>query len=185
MPENIGFCNAFRAQEAVGHKSHLGARYTWAQEAAGHESQLGTRATWAQEPAGHKRQLGTRATWAQEAVGHKRQLGTRGRWAQDACQRDGRGCTSSMLNTCKNACSVNATFKNTMFFDEFAPKQQFCCGVMTYIHKKTQKPYVFTMIYDFSGSRRQNTQFLQRFLYVKYPLFYRCLFACSNHRIFQ
>jgi len=62
------------------------------------------------------------------------------------CQRDSRGYASSMSNTCKNAWSINATFKNTMFFNELGPKQSFCCGVVTPTCANLQKTTVFTRI---------------------------------------
>jgi len=94
------------------------------------------------------------------------------------CQRDGHGHAPSMSNTCKNAWSINETFKNTMLFNQFGPERSFRCGVVTptlknepkttYFARKCKPPgplapkqSVFTMIVAC-----QNTPVLSLFFHV-------------------
>ena len=87
------------------------------------------------------------------------------------------GCASSLPNTCKNACSINAAFKNTMCFYDLPPKHQFCCGVVTHTCQNRLKHIVFTRIFETSGSVvSKHYIFTMTFTCKKYPvlsLFFR------------
>ena len=87
------------------------------------------------------------------------------------------GCASSLSNTCKNAWSINPAFKNTMFFNELPPKQQFCCGVMTHTCPNRSKYTVFTRICKTAGPvASKHSVFTMNLACQKYPVL--SLFLC-------